>query len=191
MLAAKVTKWTTFYKKKLVSFFSHSVDTRRQDGQYTQEGRRMASKVMLRTALFITILALCANVCAGKSAWGIANFFMRAISAMFGATSFAFYVYSIVDPLTKKNVSLPAEYIEMQDLLLLLDSGYGAHEETQKRMKEDNFYIEHYLNITSLTLCLASLVMAVIKTIVIKKRKKNLSDAKGTESANITNTTLV
>ena len=61
----------------------------------------------------------------------------------------------------------------------------------KKRMKEDNFYIEHYLNITSLTLCLASLVMAVIKTIVIKKRKKNLSDAKGTESANITNTTLV
>ena len=99
----------------------------------------MASKVMLRTALFITILALCANVCAGKSAWGIANFFMRAISAMFGATSFAFYVYSIVDPLTKKNVSLPAEYIEMQDLLLLLDSGYGAHEETQKKNERGQF----------------------------------------------------
>ena len=157
----------------------------------TAATRRMASKVMLRTALFITILALCANVCAGKSAWGIANFFMRAISAIFGATSFGFYVYSIVDPLTQKNVSLPAEYIKMQELLQLLDAGYGAHEEAQKRLKEDNFYIEHYLNITSLTLCLASLVMAVIKTIVIKKRKKNLSDAKGTDSANITHTTLV
>ena len=147
----------------------------------------MASKLMPG---LITVLVLL-ETSMGKSLFLKSLYSItRGTSAVAGITSTGIYAYVVIDPFTQRDVTLPEEYQEMEEILLELDFGYDKHEKFSKILNDDELFIVYTCNIFSVLFCILGLIFKVLKTKRLRNQRKKNKTGEGTESADTTSTTV-